>query len=292
MNSIQAKKIRIIDFLNSIKVYPDKISNSGIRAIYKSPLRNETKASFHVNISQNIWYDHGAGVGGNIVDLVMEIYKTDVSGVLNILDSKNLNLFSFNQQNNKTPVSRIEILSVCKIKSPELIKYLYKRKISFKIANVYLNEVVYQVTGTNNDKTYYALGFKNEKGGFELRNKYYKGSISPKYYTFIPGNSDYQVNIFEGFFDFISALELNYTQKLKYDSIILNSIANKSKVINLIKKYQNLNLFLDNDTSGKESLKFFKSIHPNSKDYSATLYPGFKDVNEYLIKSGIKITTP
>ncbi len=48
------------------------------------------------------------------------------------------------------------------------------------------------------------MGFKNNFGGFELRNKYFKGSSSPKEITLISNNSPDRLNVFEGFMDFLS----------------------------------------------------------------------------------------
>ncbi len=280
MNTKEAKKIRIIDYLKSINIFPEKINSSGSKAFFKSPFRNETTASFNLNLNQNIWYDHGTGEGGNIIDLVIKLNKTNVSGVLEILSSKNLNTFSFQQQNINNTNSSIKIIAVDEIHSFGLIQYLKKRKISLPLAKLFLSEVKYEIA--SNNKVYYSLGFKNDKGGYELRNNYFKGSNSPKHYTTIPGRLSPELNIFEGFFDFLSALELNSTTKLKFDTLVLNSVANKNKITELVKKYKNLNLFMDNDSSGNETTCFFQSIHNSIVDYSKKLYPNHSDMNEFL----------
>lgn len=43
--------------------------------MYYSPLRNETTPSLHVNKRDNVWYDHGAGIGGTNVQLIMAVKK-------------------------------------------------------------------------------------------------------------------------------------------------------------------------------------------------------------------------
>jgi len=280
MNTKEAKKIRIIDYLKLIDLFPEKINSSGSKAFFKSPFRNESIASFNLDLNQNIWYDHGTGTGGNIIDLVIKLNKTDVSCALEILSSKNLTPFSFQQQNNTNTNSRIKIIAVENIHSFGLLQYLEKRKISLSVARLYLSEVKYKIA--SNNKCYYSLGFKNDKGGYELRNNYFKGSNTPKHYTTISGKFSGQLNIFEGFFDFLSVLELYNATNLKYDTLVLNSVANRNKITEIIKKYKNLNLFLDNDTSGKETTCFFQSIHNSIVDYSKKLYPGHGDMNEYL----------
>lgn len=50
-----AKQIRIADYLHSLGYSP--VKQQGINLWYKSPLREETEASFKVNTERNQWYD-------------------------------------------------------------------------------------------------------------------------------------------------------------------------------------------------------------------------------------------
>jgi len=289
MNCSQAKQIKIEDFLKSINIHLDKTRRAGTVLLYKAPYRNEITASFEVNTVKNIWYDHGTGTGGNILDLVMEIKQTDVPGALEYLASKNFEPSSFYKQKEPARViqdKKIEIIKIKPIIDPALIGYIKERKISFSIASCYLKEIIYKIWNSkiNDYKIYRALGFENDRSGWELRNKYFKGCTS-KHYTTLPGITNDQLNIFEGFFDFLSSLELSKTHKLKFDSLILNSIALKGKTLNLISEYKKLNLFLDNDHSGIEAVNFYQKNHKNVKDFSVNLYPyPYKDLNEYLVK--------
>ena len=58
-------------------------------------------------------------------------------------------------------------------------------------------------------KPYFAVGFPNRSGGYEIRNKLFKGCIAPKDITHIqqeqPKESCY---LFEGFMDYLSFLTL------------------------------------------------------------------------------------
>ena len=58
-----AKQIRIADYLHSLGYSP--VKQQGINLWYKSPLREETEASFKVNIERNQWYDFALGKGGH-----------------------------------------------------------------------------------------------------------------------------------------------------------------------------------------------------------------------------------
>ena len=75
MNIEEAKKISIADYLHSLGCSP--VKRQGANLWYKSPLREETEASFKVNTDLNKWYDFGLGKGGNIIALAGELYGSD-----------------------------------------------------------------------------------------------------------------------------------------------------------------------------------------------------------------------
>ena len=65
MNIEDVKQIPIADYLHSLGYSPVKQQGNGLW--YKSPLREEHEPSFKVNTDRNLWYDFGAGKGGNII---------------------------------------------------------------------------------------------------------------------------------------------------------------------------------------------------------------------------------
>ena len=67
MNIEDVKQIPIADYLHSLGYSPVKQQGNGLW--YKSPLREEHEPSFKVNTDRNLWYDFGAGKGGNIIAL-------------------------------------------------------------------------------------------------------------------------------------------------------------------------------------------------------------------------------
>ena len=69
------KQIKIADYLHSLGFSP--VKQQGINLWYKSPLREETEASFKVNTERNQWYDFALGKGGNIITLAQELYCSD-----------------------------------------------------------------------------------------------------------------------------------------------------------------------------------------------------------------------
>lgn len=70
-----AKQISIAEYLHSLGYSP--VRRQGGNLWYKSPLREETEASFKVNTERNLWYDFATGKGGNIIALAAELYASD-----------------------------------------------------------------------------------------------------------------------------------------------------------------------------------------------------------------------
>ncbi len=275
MNTIQAKKIEITNYLSSFGI--ELIFRNG-NYFCKSPLRNENEASFKINPQKNVWFDFGLGKGGNIIDLCMLLNNTNVKGALQILGKTTFknDFFVFHQQETNTVT---EIKHVQTLQNKALKQYIENRGISVKIAKKYVKEAYYKV----NEKQYFSIAFKNDKNGFELRNKYFKGSTSPKYYTTIKGLKKCNtINIFEGFFDFLSALQYYKMYVPTYDTIILNSTALIETTKEHVLKYSKINLFLDNDNAGKQAVAYYKTIHRNTINWSKKIYPNFKDFNEYI----------
>jgi DNA primase len=281
MNCNQAKQIKIESFLSQRGINPVKIAHNNESLFYKSPFRDEKTPSFKVNTVDNVWYDHGAGEGGKILDLVMIMENCDLKQALEYLAAQNFTPFLFSQAKEPTEKEQpknLKILSVTPVRAKVLLEYLEKRKISRKTAHLYLHQVTY----TFGKYEYKSLGFKNDRDGYELRNSFFKNCTS-KYFTTINGTHNDQLNIFEGFMDFLSAIELGGTETPKFDCLILNSVSMKEKTFDLIGKYDKINLFLDNDKAGEQAAKYFRSIHDNVVDYSKEYYPNQKDLNDYLI---------
>jgi DNA primase len=281
MNCQQAREtITLTAFLSSINYEPVKIKGKWIT--YYSPIRSDENPSFFVDTDKNIWHDKGTGQSGDIVNLVMKINAVNSTGALTILQKGVYATPSFISIKQETNQPAIEIKHVQPLQNQALIQYLNYRKISQQNAAKFVLEAHYTV----NEKQYFSVAFKNDKGGFELRNKHFKNSSSPKAITTISGNRK-SINIFEGFIDFLSALEYYKVTKTEVTSIILNSVNNLDSVINNLTDYQQINLFLDNDTAGNQATEKIKSIYPKAKDYSKIIYPGHKDFNEFICKNPI-----
>ncbi|MEY8020445.1 toprim domain-containing protein [Muriicola sp. SD30] len=249
-------------------------------AWYLSPFRSETQASFKVNKKINRWYDHGEGIGGNIIDVVCQLENCTVSKALKLLSTQNPS-FSFHQlpsiQLPDSDGSKIKIIRTTKIRHAALRQYLKSRYISLETAQKLCKEVHYRTKG----KTYFAIGLENVDGGWELRNKYWKNSTSPKTISIFK-NGHKKLIITEGMFDMLSLLELIPNIQGTHDFLILNSTAFIEKALVQFKYYDQIDLFLDNDGIGKEKTGLLLKQSHNTNDNSH-LYDGFKDMNEWLI---------
>ena len=81
----EAKQIDLVDYLAALGYRPQKIRNHDYW--YYSPLREEKTASFKVNRQRNLWYDHGIGKGGTLIDFGMLYFNCSVKEVLDRLSN-------------------------------------------------------------------------------------------------------------------------------------------------------------------------------------------------------------
>lgn len=278
MNIKTLKKIPIRIILSSFGIHPVKEINNTLW--YYAWTRKERTASVKVDLTLNRFYDFATKLGGSVIDVVMQMADLNFNDSLLFLSSfeTEQTLFIPDQLNKPLPSSKLEILKVSKITHPALLNYAQSRGIDINILTKFCNEVHYSIR----NKMFFAIGFENDKGGFELRNKLCKNGSSPKTITTVKNNSS-QLIIFEGFFDFLSYLTLKKKNSSKYDFLILNSIANIHELDrDRMKTYEVIFLFLDNDKAGKKTTNSLLELFENAFDYSLK-YINHNDLNEYLI---------
>jgi len=233
----------------------------------------------------NRWYDFADGKGGNLVDFGILFHRCSVSDFLQKLDGP-LTLYHqkpiVNQSEQEKENNAIRILSVHAISSYPLQKYLHSRRINQVIADTYLKEVRYQI----GDKTYYALGFKNDAGGYELRNASFKGSSSPKDSTFIDNDAK-DITVFEGFFNFLSYKNMYYNQQEPLcNFLILNSTSFFEKNLTKMQDHQCVHLFLDNDKTGQKFTEQALDLDKEKFRDERHLYHRYDDLNDWLVHIG------
>ncbi|MGA1977463.1 MAG: toprim domain-containing protein [Bacteroidales bacterium] len=275
MNCNEAKRVDIISFLSINGIKPDY--NQGVNYWYKSPLRNEKNPSFKVNSFKNLWFDFGIGDGGDIIKLTSLLFKVDSSNALKILSN---NHYSNHQKDLNSEDSKMLITNVKEISNIQLINYLESRKLNLQLAKEYCKEVSFKL----NDKNFYAIGFQNDSKGYELRCRYFKGSCSPKDVTLIKNNAD-KLLLFEGFIDFLSWFCCRLFFTGKHDYLILNTLSFLNKSKSVIKGYNEVLLFLDNDEAGnRATAELIGAGLSNCIDMSKG-YSEYKDLNDSLVNS-------
>ena len=246
---------------------------------FHAPYRSDRTPSFCVNTEKNIFNDFGAGVGGDIFTLAgLMINSTDFMAQAWYIGEVTNNPIERSEPPKYKPepiVPQFTDVEVKPLSHPALLAYLRERGIPSNIATANCVEIHYRL----HDKQYFAVGFPNESGGYEIRNKFFKGSIPPKAVSLIR-NGSATVNVYEGFMDYLSGLTLGYG--MTEDNLVLNSVANKEKAYRLLDGFDQIKCWLDNDDAGKKCLAALQERYGEKvKDFSIVFRP-CKDVNEYL----------
>ncbi|MGB6152025.1 MAG: toprim domain-containing protein [Pricia sp.] len=253
-------------------------------AWFLSPFRLEAQASFKVSKELNRWYDHGAGKGGKVIDLVCLVKGYSVKETLQFLNTGRTS-FSFHQQhafeNGLHDRNTLTVIDVRPLAHAALQRYILSRGISMTVASKFCREVHYMFR----QRRYFAIGLGNNSGGWELRNKYLKNCSSPKDITHIR-NGNTKLIVTEGIFDLLSILELYENSECDYDFLVMNSTAFVRKAMEIIKKYTIIELYLDNDDNGKRTARMLIESSGNCRDRSS-LFKGFKDINDYRMAGGM-----
>ena len=279
----EIREMDMVDYLSRLGYEPKKIRNNDYW--YCSPLRKENTPSFKVNRKLNRWYDHGIGHGGNIIDFGILYHNCAVGDFLQKLRDN----FSFQppvirpskEKESLKKENKINIIEERVLSSFALLDYFDQRRIPVKIANRFCKEIIYELKG----KTYYGIGFKNDSGGYEIRNPYFKASSSPKDITTIDNRSK-EANVFEGFIDFLSFMAAYKKHPaIKENFVVLNSISFFEKARPFLEQHQTVKLYLDRDAAGEECTRYALSLSNKFKDESH-LYAFHKDFNDWLVNMG------
>lgn len=289
MTTEEAKNIRLADYLQSLGYIP--VRQQGVNLWYKSPFREETEPSFKVNTEINKWYDFGLGQGGNIIALASELYcSVHLPYLLQRIAEQTPYIrpisFSFRKHSSAGP--NFQRMEVKELDSHILLSYLQSRGINLELAKKECCEVHFE----NNGKRYCAIGFRNMNGGYEIRNRYFKGCIAPKDITHIKHGEKRNDScfVFEGFMDYLSFLTIRLEKCPDMpcldwqDYIILNSVSNLNKAIDLLAFYERIHCFFDNDRAGIEARRKIKEEYSYRVRDASHTYKECKDLNDYLVK--------
>jgi hypothetical protein len=270
----------LVEYLAEIGFHPNFVK--GDDHWYLSPLRVENTPSLKVSKRLNLWYDHGMGKGGNLVDFGVLFFRCSVRELLAKLEPISSFQQQISQPSNQRKIdlandsSPIKIMSVKPVESPQLISYLTRRKIPNDLVQEYCKQVDFTLYG----RQISALGFRNRSRGYELRNTNFKWCSPPKDFTFLDKGFD-QVAVFEGFFSFLSFQALEIQERSLTNFLVLNSLSFLEKARSKLENHRQINLFLDNDLAGRESTIMALRWGNRYQDRSHQFAPS-KDLNDYL----------
>ena len=282
-------------FDNMIYRYPivDILKALGVRAsrtpdMYYSPFRDERTPSFHVNRQANVWYDHGAGIGGTNVQLVMLARHCSEREAQDYIRSLHRRLPAVSAPPPAPSAGRQTIVAVRDLFTPYIVRYIEGRGIPLEYAMRYCREALVQNDAKG--RRFNLIAFPNNSGGYAFKSPSgYKSTDRAGVSTINTSGelsldaSSPGVALFEGFFDFLSWLVMRGSLLPPCDVAVLNSTANRSRVIRYLAKHGSVEAWLDNDKAGRECLRMIIQELPDLEitDMSST-YREFNDVNDYL----------
>lgn len=280
----ECKAVNIVDILGLLNFTNLATRELHYYGMYKSPFRpNEKDASFKIDYQKNLWFDFGEGVGGDSISLVQKLRKCSFQEALGFLASvkeKVVPLISTKYESRNTlSVAGIEILTTKELCNYPLLQYIASRNVPLSLARQYCCEVHYR----NEGKEYYAVGFKNDKGGYVLRSKYFKGT-SGMDISQIHGKNNSICNIYEGFFSFLSHLALSHRNVFEEKVIVLNSLSNINKINEALIDVKTVQTFFDNDPAGRKAFEKLKLSHPSCEvNDMSFMYSEHNDLNDWLV---------
>ena len=295
----EKKQLHAISIVEIMAHYGKRLDHTR-SGLYYSPFRDERTPSFHIDETKNTWYDYGTSEGGNLFDFVCkfvnitrgEVYDWLASFRHMVPESEYKALIA-PMLERKPHSSRIVIDSASHhFTRRKLVEYAADRAVSKEVLEKYCEEIVYHVDSAP-DRKFYAIGFKNNSGGYVLRSSISKRCSSSdittlgSYGEMTQDATCDKVLVFEGFMDFLSWITDVKQQTPQYDCCILNSVSNIARALPWIMEHRNIAAFLDNDDAGRETLqKIMDSASEGAHDVCvydmSRLYEGYNDLNEKL----------
>lgn len=300
MKTQDAKKIDMVLYLQSRGYSPAYQKRSGREVWYHSPLSDGEKTpSFKVNTEYNSWYCFSSARGGNILDFIMELENTDLKGALSHLDDANVsNTITMFKQKSIPTESLLEtvedrgdndivIEKVKALSNKALLQYLKGRGLQETLSKKYLKEIYYTIGGSGRSgtsKSYFAVAFENDDGGYEIRNDYFKGCSGVKSITSFQVSKTKEVYVFEGWSDFLSYLTLQRIEEQEGLCIVLNSTNMYEQAFTKIREFDadKIHLMLDNDKAGDKFTQYFKKEFGYKILDRREVYQEYVDLNEFL----------
>lgn len=271
----------------------------GRDGLYLSPFRKEKSPSFHISRDGSKWYDFGTGHGGTSLTLVCRLMNCSGGKGYDFLAGISRTFIQQDdravpQPEQKESSSHIIVTDASRsFRDRSLVEYALTRGISERILCEWCREVSFTYEGHPRFRNT-AIGFGNDAGGWILRAPDIKKCTGSEITTIdIYGeHSDSPTSptgiMFEGFFDFLSFMELSGGGWPKSDICVLNSVTNVRKAQSWIQSHSSICTVFDNDDAGRRAHQQVCDLKAAGSgtcvmvsDWS-DFYRGFNDLSEKL----------
>ncbi|PTQ99189.1 Toprim domain-containing protein [Mucilaginibacter yixingensis] len=279
---LRIRELDLVNLLEKLGHEPAARKKNDTDYWYLSPLRDERTPSFHIDRTANEWYDFGLMAGGNPIDFLLRYHGCSIAALLERMNVSfsphRLSAFETDLLNDRFDRdSKLVVKEVRPLYAYPLKNYLHERSIPIVVADAYCKELTYDIGG----RSYYGIGFQNNLGGWEIRNKSFKQSSAPKDVTFLSYGAG-SAHVFEGFMDFLSWQALHpYQEPRSVDFVVLNGAGLFDRALSFLKQHERVHLWLDRDVTGLAYRDYALSLGNCFVDESG-LYEEFKDLNDWL----------
>ena len=229
---------------------------------YFSPFRpKEKSASFKINEERGKWFDfghvaptaNGNSSGGDILDLWCDYHGKDrrqgiaealaalqaLAGPMQAREGVYKRPVTRLKDDGKQPAgaARFTILKLHdQIFYKGLLTELAKRRIAPEFASRYLRQA-YIRDSVYPDRKLNGFAFGNDKGGLELscpnpkKGSSFKTSTRPKAPTTFRALLSTKLFVFEGFWDFLSWMQMQDTPEPEHNIVVLNSLSFAGEIV-------------------------------------------------------------
>jgi hypothetical protein len=285
--------VSLVEFLSRLGYEPSR--KSGQEYLYFSMLRSpESTPSLCVNDALGVWYDHGTGMGGTLIEFGKAYWQglpfKDV--LANILQAAGLQPGAIAEhhlptpQHGGAPIEKVRNYQVQQVKAlgnnPAITAYLQHRNV-WEEAQGRVKEIYYYVLDQRQKRVpYFAAGWQNEKGGWEVRNPYFKGCLGKKGMSFIAGPSMAELAVFEGYINYLSWLSEH--QGTEKNILVLNTLSFLAPAIERSRSFEKVEVYFDHDLSGRSATQKLLEAIAQARDHSS-LYEHYNDYNDKLMAS-------
>lgn len=297
MNTLEAKRISIHEYLRRKGITP--VRHYSCDVAYRAPNRAEKTPSLMVSLDGTMFHDWGGddGAKGTIIDLAMLLCGTssiavalrDIEATMGGIASARCSPAS--AYTPRTNARRIERYTVGPLQSPALLAYGASRGIPAHILSGACSQV--ELLGhVGREGQYRYIAWQNRAGGYELRrpgeDPWAKRCLGTKDISVLGEPTGRICLVFEGFFDYMSAVAMGWLPREGLSAIVLNSTALAARAIPLLSRAAEVHLWLDNDASGHQTARLIASALPRVLDCSRFL-AGTNDINDFLLSAAKNI---